>query len=206
MDLFDSGTYFSSHVPIKALAHPLIKCAACACAAKQLGRMSDTRDTAAGGHHVEAELGSRLSAGRIDWYYCGAKYYDKAIQLLMKTLQGDGHVSDPICDREISHENQRSVSEGPQDRNPISDAKSDQVLAATAILCVYEFLDASGPAWNRHLSGTKSLLDVARKQMTAADEDSWPPAPHSLFSAARRAIFWNFARQDYLSGRECLLQ
>jgi hypothetical protein len=197
MDLFDFGTHFSSHVPIKALTNPLLKCAACACAAKQLGRITGT---GAGGHPGQAQAGSRISEKRIDWYYCAAKYYDRAIQLLMKTLQGDDHNSDMTSDSEISHRGQRRRSTA-QGHELTADAKSDEVLAAAAILCVYEFLDASGPAWNRHLSGAKSLLDVAQRQMTSAKEDSLSLVPLT-FSAARKAIFWNFARQDYLSGRE----
>lgn len=63
------------------------------------------------------------------------------------------------------------------------------MLAATAILCVYEFLDASGPAWNRHLSGTKSLLDIAQSQIISAEEGSLSLVSRMKFSAARRAIF-----------------
>lgn len=198
MDLFDLGTYFSSHVPIKALTHPLLKYAACACAAKQLGRINRIRETATSDHSVGAENRSSFCEGSIDWCYYGAKYYDMTIQLLMKTLQGDDHASELMSDGVTYHEDQRT---GLQDQHSLPSAKSDEVLAATAILCVYEFLDASGPAWNRHLSGTKSLLDVAQKKMTSA-EDPWSPRPQLTFSPARRAIFWNFARQDYLFGCE----
>ena len=63
----------------------------------------------------------------------------------------------------------------------------------TAILCVYEFLSATGAAWSRHLNGTKSLLVIAEGGMMPLGELSVPP------SKARRATFWNFARQDYLA-------
>jgi Fungal specific transcription factor domain len=209
MDLFDFGTYFSSHVPIKALTEPLLKCAACACAAKQLGRITGIRDTGAGGHPRLAQPSSGIGEKSIDWYYCGAKYYDRAIQLLMKTLQGDDHDSEMTSGGEISHRRERSrsttqdhgLAADARSETP-SDAKSDEVLAATAILCVYEFLDASGPAWNRHLSGAKSLLDVAQRQMICTKADSLSLVRQLRFSAARKAIFWNFARQDYLSGCE----
>lgn len=204
MDLFDLGTYFSSYVPIKALVHPLLKCAACAYAAKHLGRMNECRDRATGGHNMPTQMMSGLIEKSTDWYYCGAKYYDEAIQLLMKTLQDNSHIVELVGDGTIYHSDRRTVPLALQDRSSIPNAKSDEVLAATAILCVYEFLDASGPAWNRHLSGAKSLLDVAQSQMIAAEEDTWSSVPQLKFSAARRAIFWNFARQDYLSGRECL--
>ena len=37
----------------------------------------------------------------------------------------------------------------------------------TAILCVYEFLSATGAAWSRHLSGATSLLYIAKVGMMA---------------------------------------
>jgi hypothetical protein len=82
---------------------------------------------------------------------------------------------------------------------------SDEVLAATAILSVYEFLDATGPAWNRHLSGVKSLLDIAEVGMVPLEQQAspggtpFPPPKKTGLSKARKATFWNFARQDYLA-------
>lgn len=49
MDLFDLGTYFSSYVPAKACENPLLKYAACACAAKSLARATK-RQPAPGGN------------------------------------------------------------------------------------------------------------------------------------------------------------
>jgi Fungal specific transcription factor domain len=207
MDLFDFGTYFSSRVPIKALTHPLLKYAACACAAKQLGRINVSKHVANHNVHLRARARSTFSDGSNQWYWCGAKYYDKAIQILMKTLQSDGLFPDSANDDETSRDQVRATPSALRGHAPFSDPKSDEVLAATAILCVYEFLDNTGPAWDRHLSGAKSLLDVAQRQMASIEDDSWArrsPAPCLTFSQARRAIFWNFARQDYLSGRKCL--
>ena len=75
------------------------------------------------------------------------------------------------------------------------------MLAATAILSVYEFLDATDPAWSRHLSGVKSLLDMAEVGIMPPDYRPVNGArvKQSSFSKARRATFWNFARQDYLA-------
>jgi Fungal specific transcription factor domain len=200
MDLFDSGIYFSSHVPIKALTHPLLKYAACACAAKQLGRITGRGSSANEGQLLRTGVPSTFGSGGIDWYFCGARYYEQAIQILMKKLQGDDCISDSMNHSGARHEHQRDPNPDLQDG--ACDAKSDEVLAATAILSVYEFLDGTGPDWNRHLSGAKSLLDVAQRQMISSEDDSRAPVPSITFSQARRAVFWNFARQDYLSGRE----
>jgi hypothetical protein len=80
---------------------------------------------------------------------------------------------------------------------------SDELLAATAILCVYEFLDASVPEWSRHLNGAKSLLDIAKERMMPLQLPS-PGTPllspsSTRMSKARKATFWNIARQDMLA-------
>ena len=53
--------------------------------------------------------------------------------------------------------------------------------------------DANG-VWQKHLAGAKSLLDVAEAGMHASDG---LPDMHNepKFAGARKAIFWNFARQ-----------
>ncbi|GMF70022.1 unnamed protein product [Aspergillus oryzae] len=105
----------------------------------------------------------------------------------------------------------RHFSESPGLCRFSNGVHSDEVLAATAILSVYEFLDATGPAWNRHLSGVKSLLDVAEVGMMPLEQHPSPgealpqPLKRPGLSKARRATFWNFARQDYLAAfiNEC---
>ena len=83
----------------------------------------------------------------------------------------------------------------------ICQLRSDEVVAAAAILCVYEFLSAAGAAWSRHLSGTKSLLDITGGSMPLEIPffDSILLSQTRSSSKARRAIFWNFARQDHIA-------
>ena len=87
-----------------------------------------------------------------------------------------------------------------------SSSHSDEVLAATAILSVYEFLDATGLAWNRHLSGVKSLLDIAEVGIMPLEPETSPGGStlprKGPERSLRTATFWNFARQDYLSACE----
>lgn len=212
MDLFDLGTYFATYVPVKALTNPLLKYAACAYAAKQLGRVKGAKAIVGGVCSSQAYMETWHDSEKVDWYYYGAKYYDKAIQLLMESLQQDGRgphlntleafgqweAAEVIDDGDHSHKRRRRLSSGR-----LSSANSDEVLAATAILCVYEFLDASGPAWNRHLSGAKSLLDIAEVGMMPLEQlpaVGAPFGPKRLRpSKARKATFWNFARQDFLA-------
>ena len=202
MDLFDCGTYFASYAPVKALTHPLLKNAACALAAKQLGCAKGAKAIVGGVTSVQARMERWPGVQNADWFYFAAKYYDRTIQLLMEVLQ------DVERTRDIAYINGRyrpgtsaaeiiAANVPDRDLQPTS-AKSEEVLAATAILCVYEFLDASGPAWNRHLSGAKSLLEVARSNMLPSTHQLYFTHQQTASSTQRQAIFWNFARQDYL--------
>ena len=87
-------------------------------------------------------------------------------------------------------------------------APADETIAAGAILCVYEFLDIPNTAWDRHLSGTKSLFDLADNEGMMPHQSPTSPGCSSQRlkpSRSRRAAFWNFARQDFLAACECHL-
>ncbi|KAL2867132.1 uncharacterized protein BJX67DRAFT_104863 [Aspergillus lucknowensis] len=205
MDLFDLGGYFASHVPVRALRNPLLKYAACAHAAKQLGHVKVNKPLVGGVRLSQAFTGVQTDSQSIDWCWKGAKYYEKAIRILMKELQPDGAGRDTLGQSpgngkgDITDQRVRSYTEYRLSHGD----RSDEILAATAILSVYELLDATGPAWNRHLSGVKSLLDLAEVGMrplqrpASGDISLQPKRP--ILSKARKATFWNFARQDYLS-------
>ncbi|KAL5340333.1 hypothetical protein BJX70DRAFT_361458 [Aspergillus crustosus] len=200
MDLYDLGTYFATTVPVKALRNPLLKYAACAQAAKQLGHVKEARPPV-GVRLSQAFPRVHRDLNSIDWCWKGAKYYEKAIQLLMKELQPDGGLRDAL-----GHSPGNEVGEDADGRRArryteyrlSHGVRSDEILAATAILSVYELLDATGTAWNRHLSGVKSLLDLAEVGMRPLQRLSPQPKRRGL-SKARKATFWNFARQDYLA-------
>ena len=213
MDLFDLGNYFRSHVPVQARSHPLLKHAACACAAKQLGRARRTR----GGAQIPSSLNQEHvdlnEDASIDWEWEGAYHYDKSIALLMETMrQGQSKSGsggpDAVVSREEGLTPMQACITGPT--GDLSDRantalESDEVVAATAILCVYEFLSATGVAWSRHLNGTKSLLDIAERTMMpleTATLDAVLLPKRQISSNARRATFWNFARQDYVASCE----
>jgi hypothetical protein len=223
MDLFDLGTYFASYVPVRARTNPLLKFAACAYSAKQLGRVKGAKAPVGGVCTQQAAM-ELWPDKDPDFAWYGAKYYEKAIQLLMKELQPDAEGPPPLSTPEAFGQWQASElsvdTDNPRKRRRrVSDSRlshgvhSDEVLAATAILSVYEFLDAAGPAWNRHLSGVKSLLDVAEvgmmplEQRPSPGENSYPTQTpkKSGLSKARKATFWNFARQDYLAACKCYL-
>ncbi|CAG7921972.1 unnamed protein product [Penicillium olsonii] len=215
MDLFDLGTYFASYVPVRARSNPLLKYAACAYAAKQLGRVKGAKAPMGGVCTQQAAM-ELWPDKDPDFAWYGAKYYEKAIQILMRELQPNAEGPPPLSTPEAFGQWQASelsadTNNPRKRRRRVSDSRlshgvhSDEVLAATAILSVYEFLDAAGPAWNRHLSGVKSLLDVAEvgmmplEQRSPGENSYQTSTKKSSLSKARRATFWNFARQDYLA-------
>ncbi|KAL5356721.1 hypothetical protein BJX96DRAFT_162637 [Aspergillus floccosus] len=195
MDLFDLGTYFASYVP--------------------LGRVKVPQPPVTETGIKKCKMETWPDGKSVDWTYSAAKYYEKAIQLLMKELQpdkGPAPLSTPeafgqwqaaeLCEE---NDNPRKRRRRYSESRLSNGVHSDEILAATAILSVYEFLDATGPAWNRHLSGVKSLLDVAEVGMMPLEQrpspaaTPFPPRKKGGLSKARKATFWNFARQDYLA-------
>lgn len=121
MDLFDLGTYFASYVPVKARTNSLLKYAACAYAAKQLGQVKGKKALVGGACSRQASMELWLDADKVDWFWIGAKYYDKAISLLMEALQQD-RGGTPLNSPRVFTQRQavalRMVLNGPRDAAP----------------------------------------------------------------------------------------
>ncbi|KAL8831930.1 MAG: hypothetical protein Q9170_005092, partial [Blastenia crenularia] len=214
MDLYDQTTFFGSYIPVKSISNPLLKHAACAYAAKQLGRVNGAQSFM--GMLTSHQPSSQRWEGSEseDWALLAAEYYDNAISLLMEALQWDNGPSADNSSEEIDkrHYAPRTLEGMVEERklrrrqfgSAQSTARSDDLLAATAILCEYESLDASNSAWAYHLSGTKSLLDVVEVGMMPFESPD-VPVPKRKPSQARKATFWNFARQDLFAAfvHEC---
>ncbi|KAL8852495.1 MAG: hypothetical protein Q9221_002619 [Calogaya cf. arnoldii] len=211
MDLFDQTTFFGSHIPVKSIFNPLLKHSACAYAAKQLGRVNGAKAIVGGFSSRQARMEQWEGASQEDWTLLAAQHYDHAISLLLQALHWDQDSSEADSSETIDKRYYAPrtldgmVNERKLRRRKFGSAhsttRSDDVLAATAILCEYESLDASTAAWTRHLSGTKTLLDVVEVGVMPLDvgisPDTFPiPSPRTKPSQARKAIFWNFARQD----------
>lgn len=214
MDLFDQTTFFSSYIPVKSISNPLLKNAACAYAAKQLARVNGAKAFAGELSFQQSRMQSWEGATKQNWALLAAEFYDRAISLLKEALQWDHSSSGDNSSEEINkrHYSPRTVEGMEQERklrrrqfgSAQSTARSDDLLAATAILCEYESLDASKAAWAHHLSGTKSLLDVVEVGMMPLDSLE-VPFQKKTPSQARKATFWNFARQDLFAAfvHEC---
>ena len=217
MDLFDLSLFFATTVPVLAVRCPLLLFSCVALSVKSLARVNGRKPTR-GGQVTEArrskmESWPGLAMDVEDWMHTAREYYDLAVSLLRQALAGASRPSTSLLPNEALSSTISTAQEYPL---PITD--SDELVAATAILCVYEFLDASRLEWSRHLDGAKSLFDIANDRMVHL---TLPPSPVQLaqkatqsltghiqpgtdhlgiiLSKERRAVFWNFARQDMLS-------
>lgn len=172
MDLYDVTAYFTFHVPRLAATRPLLRSACCALASKHIRRLLDARPLESGSvlPYLRSEYWKTNLRSR-NWNYESAAYYDDAIRLLMEQIARIGNVTDTSA---------------------VRNDRSEEALAAIAILCMYELLDAPGPEWTAHMSALP-LLETAPAQML--DTISPQPSTRDLY---KRSIFWNFVRQDYL--------
>ncbi|KAI8937856.1 hypothetical protein NX059_005545 [Plenodomus lindquistii] len=211
MDLFDLGTYFASYVPVKAKENPLLKYAAVACAAKALARVQGRKPVMGGSVTRQARMELYPDAPLVDWKHKAAVYYDNAVSLLLQALKQDTTPTPDESDCEPRHSNGNSAFgfdvPSPKRRRTSSNtsfvSSTDELLAASAILCVYEFLDTSVLEWAKHLNGAKSLLVLSQERgitfNASTPQSSASSTTQSFISKARRATFWNIARQDMLA-------
>lgn len=211
MDLFDLGSYFASYVPVKAQENALLKYAAVACAAKALARVQGRKPTMGGSVTRQARMELFPDAPVVDWKHKAAIYYDNAVSLLLQALKQDSSPAPDVSDSELQRHNGNTaiycVGKSPRKCRDLSNAtfasSTDELLAASAILCVYEFLDTSVSEWAQHLNGAKSLLFLSKERVTmfsvSAPRSSISTIGTSFVSKARRATFWNIARQDMLA-------
>lgn len=206
MDLFDLGTYFASYVPVKARENPLLKYAAVACAAKALARVQGRKPVMGGSATRQARMEIYPDASLVDWKHKAAVYYDNAVSLLLQALKTNAAITPEDSDSERRLHNQTMEGLEPKNLrvsgNTSFISSTDELLAASAILCVYEFLDTSVSEWAKHLNGAKSLLALAQDRVAPAQMPtpcSTMSSSFNFISKARRATFWNIARQDMLA-------
>ena len=204
MDLFDLGSFFAVDVPLKAASSSLLLYASIALSAKALGR---TRITA------QQPKGSGSKRTPAEWSHKARYYYDQAITLLRQALENETRyastgqqsptaavgTTDAVTGMDIDHHS-------PSPPVP-SRPDTDELIATTAILCVFEFLDASGTEWSRHLDGAKSLFDIAKDgtmplSNMATDHSPALTSRPTTSTKGRRAVFWNVCRQEMLNACE----
>ncbi|KAJ5090816.1 hypothetical protein N7532_009500 [Penicillium argentinense] len=165
MDLFDTTAYFSSKVPVLAATKPLLKSAVCALSAKHLRHICHAANQTGESPNSLSNY-SRLPLRNEDmWQYHSAKQYDQALRSL-KT----------------------AIDLGTYDNSP---SNKEEMLAAVAILCAFELMDAPGSAWRAHLSALPLFSDG---DMSLTDNSTIIIPRTSI----KGPIFWSLARQDLL--------
>lgn len=162
MDLFDLGQFFATEVPVWAAGCPLLLYSCAALSAKSLSRIVDGEvDTQLNRSSRHSRLASwpGVPLDAEGWVRKGRENYDVAVSLLRQALAGVSTAQSYSLPDDTTEET-ASVAQG----TPLPSPDSVNLVAATAVLCVYEFLDASGAEWSRHLDGAKSLFDVAKEK------------------------------------------
>ncbi|KAI5207736.1 hypothetical protein E4T39_01813 [Aureobasidium subglaciale] len=198
MDLFDLGSFFAVDVPLKAASSPLLLYASIALSAKALGRIRISAQQPKG-------FGSKRTPA--EWSHKARYYYDQAITLLRQALENEtrqasaGRQSPSTAMVSLDAVGEFEADHHSASPPVLSRTDSDELIATTAILCVFEFLDASGTEWSRHLDGAKSLFDIAKDGAMPLSNTSSPMlAPRPTTSTkGRRAVFWNICRQEMLN-------
>lgn len=184
MDLFDYGQYFSRRALILSRESDLVKAAACAAAAKQLGQMRHPE------MHAKARKGYGLvhrtlkSNGR-DFLWCGAKYYQRAIRsmaaVIMQSSSPPIDLSSPAII--IDATSPSSVSSSSVEHNT-----SEARFLAACIMCSYERLSNSIRALDRHLNAIYNFVQLDKVQA---------PSPTGQPTESLRSLFWVFVQNDF---------
>lgn len=152
MDLYDTQQFFTRHVPTRTLDSQLLQNAVAAIASKHLGRIRGSRSHAKSWLTEPSTMEIYPGAVEVDWYFKAANYYYQALISLRQIL--------PELQESSSHDELPGSTYIQSDAVQIEDYGShvasitenenndpDDLLAATCILSVYEFLDASNVEW-----------------------------------------------------------
>lgn len=165
MDLFDTTSFFSSKVPVIAATKPLLKSAVCALSAKHLVHVCRVMGRSGANPRLIPSFIGLPTLNEETWRYHSVRYYDQAL----------GHLKVAV--------NLESYANNLPDK--------EEMLAAVAILCTFELMDAPGSAWRAHLSA----LPLFDDRSTSVSGHSSIVIPQT---AIKGPIFWSLARQDLL--------
>lgn len=185
MDLLYRYEVFSREVLTLARAHPLLRYAACAVAAKQLAQMASPLQSIPWSH-AQRRLAERLSKGPFDFEWYSVKYYDQAIQTLVRS----------ITSTQPDHATTVSLAGG----DLVVQAKGEDPivrLLGTCILIQYEHLQANRDAWSGHLKGFWMLLELTDDGNLLHPNTMYKQVyPFTKGIMQVKAAFWNFVVND----------
>ncbi|KAL2785528.1 hypothetical protein BJX66DRAFT_59531 [Aspergillus keveii] len=194
MDVCGDRSYFSQQVIQLSHWSPLIRYAACALGAKQLGQTrhpeAQIRQTNTQTLMLKALIDTKLG---FTWY--GAKYYEKAIQLLAQQISHNETLSCSLSPNHIYGTGltpQTGELDVPRDHDEA--AAPFQILAA-CILCQYEDVNATLRAWSGHIDGIHRLLRPHLPDLISFRLAKRIPQPERAINA----VFWFYVVNDMLN-------
>lgn len=187
MDLLYRYEVFSREVLTLAREHPILRYAACAVAAKQLGQMRSPLSTIITGK-TQQKIATKLQHGPLGLTWYGAKYYEKAIQTLVKSITSETPAQNHASPTSLSSGNLMVRADG---EDPIVR------LLGTCILIQYEQISANRDAWSGHLFGFSKLLDhIDDGRLLHPDPMFEAVYPFTKDVMQVKAAFWNFVVND----------
>lgn len=187
------SSYFSQYVVQLASQSPLVRYSACSLAAKQLGQMKDYTQMTDKTHWSSIVASALLKPG-LDFLWYGAKYYEKAILLLARQISDHPSSTAHLSPREIY---QSTSSDHLRLDDHESTSTTFPILSA-CMLCAYEDLSGTMPAWSGHLDGINKLLRPhIDLHVTPVTPDNLHRTPESL--RGLETSFWYFALNDILN-------
>ncbi|KAL4998967.1 hypothetical protein BDV10DRAFT_194069 [Aspergillus recurvatus] len=191
MDICGSQSYFSQNAVVLCHWSPLLRYAACALAAKQLGQTRhpelQIRQTNTQSLMMKALVDTKLG---FTWY--GAKYYERAIQLLAQQLSSKDRAANSSSPNHIYGAGLTPNSQPAREND--DESLSAQIIAA-CILCQYEDVNATIRAWSGHIDGVFRLLRPHLPEPACFQVGAAIPQP----ARALDATFWFFAVNDMLN-------
>ncbi|OJJ73402.1 hypothetical protein ASPBRDRAFT_194353 [Aspergillus brasiliensis CBS 101740] len=200
LDLSDSGRFFTTHVPIRAIDDSYLRYSIAALAAKHLGQMKGaTCPESIGMFTSPAVMETYPNAPDVDWYLKAANYYYMSIARLNSSMPESFATpsSSAVLEGPVGIVNNwlnRYAKDTPSSATDDTLWRKAEALVATAtILTMYKLISEPGEKWNLHLTGINSLFESLLHL-----HDTSPDNPIK-FTPGINASFWNFARQDYLA-------
>ncbi|GAD92226.1 conserved hypothetical protein [Paecilomyces variotii No. 5] len=197
-------SYFSQNSVLLCKYSPLVRYAAVALAAKQLGQMKDpaSKIRRSGRQQlIEAALMETTNLGTqsLNFLWYGAKYYAKAIQLLSKQISREDRSTSHLSPRSIYQPN--SAHNEYDNYNPNEDKSATMIFQylAACILCQYEDLSATVRAVSGHLDGIFKLLRPHLHLEIGVQRPRCVPQ----FKKALETSFWFFVLNDMLDAYSC---
>ncbi|KAJ0417280.1 hypothetical protein BJY00DRAFT_209952 [Aspergillus carlsbadensis] len=194
MDVCGDRSYFSQQVIQLSHWSPLLRYAACALGAKQLGQTrhpeAHIRQT-----NTQALMLKALIDTKVGFTWYGAKYYEKAIQLLAQQISHSENLSCSLSPNYIYGTG--STPQSGEFDIPRGHDEADapfQILAA-CILCQYEDVNATLKAWSGHIDGIHRLLRPHLPDLVVFRVAKRIPQPEKALNAA----FWFYVVNDMLN-------